>query len=172
MKYPIIPKAKIKTKTSNIYEQENKDFDSQNQKIFELTNELNKNKNIIETLQNKISQQEQELMKLRSELKDKDIDFISFSKNDIIFNDEEKIKINFSSIDQKINYSLFCTNFEVFAEVEEKLYQKFPQYRETNNCFFSNGTQILRFKTIEENKLKNDKTVILVVPSEDEKFNI
>ena len=105
---------------------------------------------------------------MRSELKDKDIDFSNFSKNEFIFNDEEKIKINFSSLDQKINIPLYCTNYEIFAEVEEKLYQKFPEFRETNNCFFSNGAQILRFKTIEENKLENERSVLLVVPSEDD----
>ena len=68
-----------------------------------------------------------------------------------------------------MNISLFCMNYEIFAEVEEKLYQNFPEYRETNNCFFTNGTQILRFKTIEENKLENERMVILVVPSDDDK---
>ena len=81
------------------------------------------------------------------------------------------MKINFSSLDQKVNISLFCMNYEIFAEVEEKLYQNYPKYRETNNCFFSNGAQILRFKTIEENKLENEMTVILVVPSDDNKLN-
>ena len=177
MKIQMMQKAKTnmnikKSKKANIYDNKIlKELEIQNQKIIELTQELEKSEKIKEILQNKISQQEQELIKLRSELKDKDIDFISFSKNDIIFNDEDKIKINFSSLDQKINISLFCTNYEVFAEVEEKLYQKFPKYRDTNNCFFSNGQQILRFKTIEENKLENDKTVILVIPSENEKFS-
>ncbi len=160
--------SQIKNRNKN---NQNKELDIQRKKISDLYNELNKAKQLIESLQNKIIYQEQEIIKLRSELKDKDIDFSSFSKNEIIFNDEEKIKINFSSLDQKINISLFCTNYEIFAEVEEKLYQKFPEYRETNNCFFSNGTQILRFKTIEENKLENDRTVLLVVPCEDEKLD-
>jgi len=157
----------IKLKNQNINIKKNIDNNMQNKKIFELNNELNKTKTIIESLQNKIIQQEQEIAKLRSELKDKDIDFSNFSKNEILFNDEEKIKINFSSLDQKVNSSLFCANYDVFAEIEEKLYQKYPEYRETNNCFFSNGKQILRFKTIEENNLENGKTVILVVPNED-----
>ena len=159
-------------KNSNIIK--NKEINYQDDKIYELNNELNKAKKIIESLQNKIYQQEQELIKLRAELKDKDIDFSNFSKNDFIFNveEKEKIKINFSSLDQKVNMSLFCMNYEIFAEVEEKLYQSYPKYRETNNCFFSNGAQILRFKTIEENNLENERTVILVVPSEDDKLMI
>jgi DNA gyrase/topoisomerase IV subunit A len=164
----MVQNNQIKNRNKNI---QYKEIDIQRKKLFELNNELNKAKKLIESLQKKITQQEQEIIKLRSELKDKDIDFSNFSKNEIIFNDEEKIKIHFSSLDQNINISLLCTNYEIFAEVEEKLYQKFPEYRETNNCFFSNGTQILRFKTIEENKLENNKSVILVVPSEEDKLD-
>jgi hypothetical protein len=164
----MVQNNQIKNRNKNI---QYKEIDIQRKKLFELNNELNKAKKIIESLQKKITQQEQEIIKLRSELKDKDIDFSNFSKNEIIFNDEDKIKIHFSSLDQNINISLLCTNYEIFAEVEEKLYQKFPEYRETNNCFFSNGTQILRFKTIEENKLENNRSVILVVPSEEDKLD-
>ena len=164
----MVQNNQIKNKNKN---NENKEIDIQRKKLFELNNELNKAKKLIELLQKKITHQEQEIIKLRSELKDKDIDFSNFSKNEIIFNDEEKIKIHFSSVDQNINISLLCANYEIFAEVEEKLYQKFPEYRETNNCFFSNGTQILRFKTIEENKLENNRSVILVVPSEEDKLD-
>ena len=164
---------KFDTRNKNIYNIKNKEISIQNNKIYELNNELNSAKKIIQSLQNKIFQQEQEINKLRAELKDKDIDFSNFSKNDFLFNDEEKekIKINFSSLDQRVNISLFCMHYDIFAEVEEKLYQNYPEYRETNNCFFSNGSQILRFKTIEENKLENEKTCILVVPSEDDKFD-
>ena len=52
-----------------------------------------------------------------------------------------------------------------FAEIEEKLYKQYPQYRETNNNFISNDKQILRFKTIDENKIGNGLPVTLIVPS-------
>ena len=55
----------------------------------------------------------------------------------------------------------------MFAEIEEKLYQEYPQYRETNNYFVVNGTQILRFKTVEENKISNNMPVMLIVPEKD-----
>jgi len=46
--------------------------------------------------------------------------------------------------------------------VEEKLYQEYPEYRETNNTFLAQGKIILRFKTIDQNNIGTGKPVILV----------
>ena len=62
------------------------------------------------------------------------------------------IVINFVSGDGIINQGIKCLKTETFAEVEEKLYKLYEQYRETNNIFLHGGNTILRFKTIEENK--------------------
>ena len=62
--------------------------------------------------------------------------------------------IKFISMDQKLNFSIPCSDTNTFAEVEEELYKQFPEYRETNNQFVSNGQLILRFKTLMQNKLK------------------
>ena len=68
------------------------------------------------------------------------------------------IVINFVSGDGIINQGIKCLKTETFAEVEEKLYKLYEQYRETNNIFLHGGNTILRFKTIEENNIKdNDK---------------
>jgi hypothetical protein len=34
---------------------------------------------------------------------------------------------------------------ETFAEVEEKLYKRYEEYRETNNNFLAKGNLVLRF---------------------------
>ena len=39
-------------------------------------------------------------------------------------------------MDQKIDLSILCIKTDIFAQIEEKLYQKYPEYRETNNNFF------------------------------------
>ena len=75
------------------------------------------------------------------------------------------ISINFISNDQIIRCSIPCNENDLFAQVEDKLYKAFPEYakyRNTNNIFLSKGETILRFKTIKENNLKNNDTVILV----------
>ncbi len=55
-----------------------------------------------------------------------------------------------------------CFETDVFAEVEEKLYKKFEEYRETNNNFISKGHGILRFKKICENNIKNGDVIQLI----------
>ena len=73
--------------------------------------------------------------------------------------------VNFISSDQNVHYAASCLKTNTFAEIEEKLYKQYPQYRETNNSFIANGTQVLRFKTIAENKIGNGLQVTLIVPS-------
>ena len=72
------------------------------------------------------------------------------------------IVINFISSDQKINCGIKCLSSDTFAEVEEQLYQKYNEYRETNNKFVAKGKHILRFKTISENDIKDGDKVQLL----------
>ncbi len=78
-----------------------------------------------------------------------------------LFNRKQITSVYFTSIDQKINLPIPCIKTDIFAQIEEKLYQKYPEYRETNNYFLYNGKQILRFKSIEDNKIGNEFPVIL-----------
>ena len=75
--------------------------------------------------------------------------------------------INFVStnISNNINYSIPCVGTDLFAEIEEKLYKQFPELRETNNTFLSNGKEILRFKTVEENKIGTGFPILFMIPS-------
>jgi hypothetical protein len=127
-------------------------------KFSELGNKLNNNTN---SYNNIIIQKDIELNNLRSQL-------IMLQNNNQIFNNvnaNEILYVNFISMDQQINYSIPCVRRNTFAEIEEKLYKQYPQYRDTNNIFLANGTQILIFKTIEENRIRNGLTITLVVPS-------
>ena len=79
--------------------------------------------------------------------------------------DPDNLKcINFISNDQKIYYAIPCSGDSIFAEVEEQLYKEFPEYRETNNTFLVNGKQILRFKTINDNKIGKGFPIMLIKP--------
>ena len=73
--------------------------------------------------------------------------------------------VNFITSDQSLFYAIPCNGNSTFAEVKEKLYKEFPVFRETNNTFLSNGTEILRFKTINENKISKGFPVILHKPN-------
>ena len=67
----------------------------------------------------------------------------------------EKITINFVSSVQKVNYPMVCEPNESFALIENKLYKRFPEYRESNNNLLCNGSMIQRFKTVRENKISD-----------------
>ena len=144
----------------------NKIINEQKLKIQELQTQLNTYNNNINNLnnniknyQNIINQKDIELNNLKNQLLS--------NNNKIInnFNLDEIMCVNFISGDQQIHYAVPCLKSNTFAEVEEKLYQKFPVYRETNNNFIANGNLVLRFKTIGENKIGNGLPVTLIVPS-------
>ena len=77
------------------------------------------------------------------------------------FNFDDVIWIYFQPIDNSFKEGIKCLKTNTFAEVEEKLYKKYNTLRNTNNNFTANATPILRFKTIEENKIKDQDIIIL-----------
>ena len=72
------------------------------------------------------------------------------------------LSVHFISLDQRINCAIKCLKTDTFAEVEEKLYQKYGEYRETNNNFTANGQIVLRFKSINDNHIKDGDTIQLI----------
>ena len=145
----------------------NKIIEQQKLTINELQNKLNIYNTTINNLNNDINnykniiiQKDLELNNLRSQLNNNS----NFNiPNNVNFNDI--MCVNFISSDQNVHYAATCLKTNTFAEVEEKLYKQYPQYRETNNTFIANGTQVLRFKTIAENKIGNGLPVTLIAPS-------
>ncbi len=118
--------------------------------INNLNNDINNYRNII-------SKKDIELNNYKSQLNN------NIPNNKIYIND--MMSVNFISSDQDVHFSIPCLKTNTFAEVEEKLYKEFPQYRETNNTFLANGMQVLRFKTIAENDIGSGYPVTLIVPS-------
>ena len=136
----------------------NKVIEQQKLTINELQNKLNNYNNIINNLNNDINNYKNIISKNEIELNN-----YKSKINNVNFN--EQMSVNFISSDKNLNFSIPCLKTNTFAEIEEKLYKQYPQYRETNNTFIANGTQILRFKNIDENKIGNELPVTLILPS-------
>ena len=139
--------------------QANKIIEEQNSTIKELQNKLNAYSNIVNNFINEInniSQKDSELNNLKSQLN---------NNNSNNVNLDDIVCVNFISSDKKVHYAISCLKTNTFAEIEEKLYKQYPQYRETNNNFMANGKQVIRFKTIEENNIGNGLPVTLIVSS-------
>ena len=141
-------------------------IESQNLKIKELENisqnniskdDGKQNDKIIKSLNEQINQKDEELkqLKLKLELSQENKELIPANQMTCVY---------FTSPDQNIHFPIPCNKNQIFAEIEEKLYKEFPEYRETNNCFIVNGIQVLRFKTVAENHITNSTPVLLLVP--------
>ena len=121
-----------------------------------LNNEINKLRNMNEVLINQISIKDNEINTLKLKLENNYVFKPNLSIKDIMV-------INFVTGDGKImNCGIGCLPDETFAEVEEKLYKIYDEYRNTNsNYFLYGGRTILRFKKIRENKIKNGAVIQL-----------
>ena len=51
----------------------------------------------------------------------------------------------------------------MFVELESKIYQKYPKYTEAENFFIVNGNKINRNKTLEQNNIKNNDIITLII---------
>jgi alanyl-tRNA synthetase len=144
----------------------NQIIEQQKVEIKDLKNKLNTIKNIdlneIKTLKTEITIKDNQLNQLRRQLQNNN----SNNNETKIINISDTKFVSFISNDKKILNIIPCIGDETFAEIEEILYRDYPQLRETNNTFFLNDKEILRFKTINDNKIENGKQVLLIKPSE------
>ena len=117
----------------------------------------------------------EKLLKERNKLKD-DINIIEreffYLKRKKIFYEnenekEELIAILFDSTDQEIKkFPMICKKNEKFVFIEQRLYDIFPKYKESNNFFLLNGASINRNYTIEKLKIKDGDIIQLNIPEE------
>ena len=160
---------------TNNYAGNNSTFVKENKQLKEkleiVNKEINEQKAEIQNLKNKMAKVKEEGMTQINSLLDtiekKDAQIKKLKIQLKNMKEPEKVTINFMSADQKINYPMVCEPNESFASVEDKLYKKFPEYRESNNHLLYNGAVIQRFKTVKENKIRNGATILLMSPEYD-----
>ena len=111
--------------------------------------------NEIGALKYQLLQKDNEILKLKSQSNSK--------QTKEKFDMDEIMIVYFESQDQETNHvAIRCLASDTFAEVEEKIYKKFNNYRNTNNTPICNGRIILRFKTLSENNIKDENIVQLI----------
>ena len=69
--------------------------------------------------------------------------------------------VHFISKDYKVNCSFPCKNTDIFVKLEDKLYNKYPEYKELNTYFTVGGNIVKRFKTMEQNNIQNSSVILL-----------
>jgi hypothetical protein len=83
------------------------------------------------------------------------------TKEEQSFKYKDIIVINFMSMDGSVHYGVKCLPNDIFAEVEERLYKKYEDLRNTNNMFTANAKPVLRFKKLYENNIKDGDIIQL-----------
>ena len=171
----------------NIENIKNKEINELKKKINELEkdikNEKDKNK-LLEQNINSLKEELNEEIKKRKDL-EKNIEMKNNNINDLNniilekekkinilekklsrfpfeLNEEEKLmSVIFTTMNEKFHYSIICKNTDIFNTIENKLYDAFPEYSETENYFLFKGNKINKVKTLEYNKIKNNDLIIL-----------
>ena len=76
-------------------------------------------------------------------------------------NKSDKCIIQFISTNQLVNVIITCKITDNFSLLEEKLYVDYPELKNKNIYFFSNGSIINRTASLKENNIKNDTTIMI-----------
>ena len=102
-------------------------------------NEIKKLKDENKNLKNQLNLKDKEIKDLQLKIQNNvKIDKPKYDIDDIMV-------VTFMSQDSTINEGMKCLSTDVFAEVEEKLYKKYDNLRNTNNMFTANAKPVLRF---------------------------
>lgn len=133
-------------------------------KIEELENNIKEKTKIIENLNEKIKSKYRinsdeifkTLYKEINELK------IKLSRYPIELLEGEKL-INFTimSNDENVRTNILCKNTDKFVNVENIIYEKYPEYFDFEYYFTINGKKINKRKTVEENNINNNDIIIM-----------
>ena len=74
--------------------------------------------------------------------------------------------VHFISGDGKINHGIKYLPTETFAEVEEKLYKIYDEYRKENIIFLAKGSIIIKDKKMSENNIKDGDIIQVQILNE------
>ena len=126
---------------------------------------VNQLKEKIKLLENEIIKKNKEIQNYISQLnntneKNNEDDSAKQEENNfsLIFNTQSNQDI--------INYGMPCKSTDLFVRLEERLYNEFPKYKNYETFFIDKNRKILRFKTLEENKINNNDIISLLYNEE------
>ena len=83
---------------------------------------------------------------------------------------EELLTIIIVSNNEEVYHSFICKNTEKFRNVEDRIYEVFPEYEDIEKYFTIKGRKVKESKTLKENGIKNSD-IIIMFPIEDQLNN-
>ena len=138
----------------NMIEEEDNEA-NKNSLIIELNKEL---KNLNDYLTN--SMNVDKMNELLEEIRIRDKIISSYPVQ--LLEGEKLLSVIFVSIDKKINYSVICKNTNKFNEIENVLYDAYPEYAEKENYFSVNGKDINKYESLEFNNIQNNDIITMM----------
>ena len=81
--------------------------------------------------------------------------------NNIKEDSKEIITFYIKSIDQLLNCKVSCKSSNIFNTIMNVIFEKEPSFIEKVGYFLCNGNKINEYKTIKQNEIKNDDTVLM-----------
>ena len=116
---------------------------------FQNVNDKNK---IIELLNEKLQMKEKEIKDLKNKL-------FKFSNS---YNINNFMTVIFYSTELNIHYSLICKETDIFSDIEKRLYKAYPECQDSEYFFVANEQKIKRFKSLQENRIKNSQIITII----------
>ena len=132
---------------------------NENQKLKNINNELSNKLKLLESnnannnLNNQIGFDKDKILMEELKIKDNKLNEL-----------KDLIPVIFQSKDQKITYAIICRNTDKFKKIENILYEKFPEFEESENYvyyFTINGKKVIKAKTMAENNINYSDIVIV-----------
>ena len=130
-----------------------------------LYNEINKMQELkiqIKLLENNLAQKNNEIKNKLSQNIKKPYEITSVKPG------EKVMSVNFVSMgNQDIgHFSLVCKNIDLFVNLEERLYEKYPEFKKYDTYFLVNTNRIKRFLTLEQNGIQDNSIISLYLIDE------
>ena len=156
----------LRTKNKNDTQELKNEIKSYVEKIEKMKNDIQKLSSENNNLKDKMKGQytknnSDEIISLYKRIDDLNA---KLKRYPFILEEGEKImSIIFTSVEQKLNYSMICKNTDTISQLELKLYKEYPKLGDSEYYFICNGTKVKKIKTLEELKIKNGDIIVLNV---------
>ena len=133
-------------------------------KVKVLENNLQEEKNEKIEFKKKISEKDNDIKEAKKTINKSNEKIKNLEKiiqNNFNIENENMISVIFNTLDDEIQYSLFCKANEKFIIIESIFYEKYPEFIENENHFYVNGKKINKYKNLEENGIKNGDIIFI-----------
>ena len=141
-----------------------KEIKEENNRKQNLKEKIKDLESIIKNGKEELKNNEKKILELNEIIQKKDEEIILLKEANLnilnrYYNPANLLSLIFLSENEDICYSLICKKNDKFSIIESQFYEKYPEYMELEGSFFCHNKKIQRFKTIEENNIKNNDII-------------